>query len=100
DFAARHSRAEVVAHRAEHHQGPAGHVLGSVLPHPLDHRGGAAVADREALARFPGAEELASCRAIEDGVPEQVWIAGVIGRWPQNDPSPAHTLSDVIVRLA
>ena len=82
DFTARHPGAEVVAHRPEHHQGAAGHVLGGMLPHSFDHRRGTAVADGEALAGFPGAEELPPSRTVEDGVPEQMGIAGIVGGRP------------------
>ena len=37
-FTTSHAGAEVVSHRAKHHQGSPGHVLGAMLPRALDHR--------------------------------------------------------------
>src|ERR1700687_3924114 len=100
DFATRHPGAEVMSDGAEHDQGASGHVLGAMLPHALDHGRGAAVADREALARLSRAEELAAGCAIEDGVAQQVWLARIIGRRPHDDSAAPHPLPDVIIRLA
>src|SRR5262249_24937484 len=74
--------------------------LACVLADPLDHRRGARVAHREALARATGAEELTSGSAVENGVAEQHRIARVPLRRPDDDAAAAHALADVVVRLA
>ena len=51
---------EVAAGRAEDDDPAAGHVLAAVVAHALDDRGGAGVADAEALADPPAQEDLAA----------------------------------------
>ena len=64
--AAAHAGGEVEPGRAEHDHAAAGHVLAAVVAHALDHRDGARVADREALAGEP-AEEGAAARLRRRG---------------------------------
>ena len=91
---------EVVAERAEHDDGAAGHVLAGVVTDAFDDRGGAAVADAEPLPDPAGREQLAARRAVEDGVAGQHRVAGVVGGGAQDHPAAAHALRDVVLSLA
>src|SRR5215203_6800800 len=51
-----HAGAEVRAGRAKNHDSTAGHVLAAVVANAFDDRGGAAVANTEALAGATGGE--------------------------------------------
>ena len=52
----------------EHHHRAAGHVLAAVVAHALDHRVGAGVAHREALAGHAAEIRLAGDRAVQHDV--------------------------------
>ena len=60
----------------------------------------ARVPNGEALAGTACAEELAACRAVEHGVAEQDRITDIVGRRNDDDPPAAHSLADIVVRLA
>src|SRR5260221_219342 len=85
-----HPCADGAPRLAEEDDGAVGHVLARVVAGAFDHRDHARVADGEALARAPGAEELAAGGAIEGGVPDEDGIARVVGRRGDDDPAAAH----------
>ena len=94
-------RAEVPAHRAEDRDGAAGHVLAAVVAGALHHRGGAGVADAEALAHAAGHEQLAAGGAVEAGVAGKDGQVGrVVVRRADDHQAAAHALADVVVGLA
>src|SRR5439155_2044452 len=61
---------------------------------------GARVAHCEPLARGASAVELAAGGAVEDGVADEVRVAGRRRRRGDRDPAAAHRLADAVVRLA
>src|SRR5690606_34466119 len=98
-----HSRGEVAAGPAEHHDGASGHVLAAVIPDALDDSGRARVADGEALAREAPQEEFAAGGAVQGHVPDQDRLLGHEPRpfrWVGDDPSAGEALPDVVVRFA
>ena len=101
--AAAHAGTEVDAGVAQHDDAAAGHVLAAVVAHALDHRRGAAVAHREALAGHARSKQLAGSRAVEAGVADDDVAAGlVLGRLGREDDEPAtsHALTGVVVGIA
>ena len=101
--AAGHAGAEVATGRAEHDDPAAGHVLAAVVADALDHRGGAGVADAEALADDAAQEDLAAGGAVDDHVAgDDVLLGGerapAVGA---HDDAPAgEPLADVVVGVA
>ena len=69
--AAAHAGGEVAPGPAEHDDAAAGHVLAAVIADALDHHGGAAVADAEALAGHAADERFAAGRAVERDVADR-----------------------------
>src|SRR6476620_4467842 len=99
-LASGHPRSEVPTVRSEHDDGAARHVLAGMVADALDDRDRAGVPDGEALAGGAGAEEVAARRPVQHGVPDEARVAGVLGRWRDDDPPAGHRLADVVVRLA
>src|SRR3954462_11805105 len=98
-----HAGREVAAGRAEN-DGPAtGHVLTAVVADTLDDRGGAGVADAEALADDAADEHLAGGGAVQDDVAGDDLLLGGerrVGGRPYGDPATGQSLADVVVGVA
>ena len=77
--AARHAGAEVAAGVAEHDHATAGHVLAAVVADALDDRGGARVADAEALADDAAQEDLAAVAPYPITLPAMIWSSATNG---------------------
>ena len=99
-LAAAHAGTEVAPEVAQDDHCPGGHVLAGMLAGALDHGDGARVADGEALADAPGDEEPTAGRSVEQRVPGQNWMAGHVGRRPDDDRASVHALADVVVGRA
>lgn len=97
--AAGHAGREVEAHAAEHHDSTAGHVFAAVGPAALDDRGGARVADGEALAGPAGGEQTARRRAVQDRVADDgvVVRVGEVRRRFDDDDGAGQPLADIVV---
>src|SRR6187549_3281565 len=95
-----HAGTEVQPGLTEHDDGPVRHVLAAVVADTFDHGDGARVADGEALSGRTRAEELASGRAVERGVPDEARLARIVERRFDDDASAAHRLADVVVGLS
>src|SRR5256885_14621313 len=94
-----HPGAQVVTDGAEDYPRAAGHVLGGMLAHPFDHGRRSAVAHGESLPGFAGAEEFAAGRSVEDRVPQEVRLAGIILWRSHDNPAACHAFADVIIGL-
>ncbi len=101
--AAGHAGGEVAPGAAEHHHYAPGHVLAAVVADGLDHRGGAGVADGEALAGHAVEPGLASGGAVKDHVADQDVLlgreGGALGRVDDQPPA-GEALAGVIVGVA
>ena len=81
---AAHPGGEVAPGRAEDDDAAAGHVLAAVVADPLDHRVGAGVPHREALAGEAAEEGAPAGRPVEDGVADDHLLLGGAGRRSAN----------------
>ena len=100
---AAHAGGEVAPGLAQHDDGAARHVLAAVVADAFDDRGGAAVADREALTRHPAHEDLAAGRTVERDVTDDDVVLGLEGRFPgrtHRHESARQTLAEIVVRIA
>ena len=89
----------------QHDHPPAGHVLATVVADALDHRDGAGVAHREALADHAADERLAAGRPVQDHVPGDDLLLGdeagrTRQRGPHDQPAPRQALAEVVVGVA
>ena len=101
--AAGEAGAEIVADLAEHHDGAAGHVFAAIGAAAFDDRDRPRVADREPLARLPGREQLAGCRAVQQVLPMIVFSllrSSDDGGGRTTIVAPDKPLADVVVRVA
>ena len=73
--AARHAGGEVAPGLAQHHDHAAGHVFAAMVAAAFDHRDGAGVAHREALAGDALEIRLAGDRAVQHGVADDDVLA-------------------------
>ena len=82
----------------------AGHVLAAVVARALDHRDGAGVAHREALARDAAEVALARDRAVQHRVADHDRVLGrrpcSASRRPDDQLAARQTLADVVVGVA
>ena len=99
--AARHTRAHIDPDWAEDDHDPGGHVFASVLAHALDNSQGAAIADREALARLSRHMEFSTGCTIERGVTNQ-YIATLccFRAGTDGNCASAQALADVVIGFA
>ena len=101
--AARHARREIASSAAEHHHDAARHVFAAMVAGALDHRKGARVAHREALAGHAAEIALAFDGAVENSIADNDGLLGYDGRggWRTHDDAAARqTLADVVVGVA
>ncbi len=101
--AAAHAGGEVAAGGTEHDDEAVGHVFAAVVAHAFDHRGGAGVADGEALAGDAVEEDFAAGGAVENDVADQDAFfgqeAGGLGRIG-DDAAAGEALAEIVVGVA
>src|SRR5262249_31800896 len=98
-----HARGEIAPGAADDDYASAGHVLTPVIAHALNHREGAAIAHRKALARDASEICLAARRPVENDVADEDVLLGGEGGFPRrvHDQLAARkSLADVVVGVA
>ena len=89
---------------ADHHHDAAGHVFAAVVAGAFDHRDGAGIAHREALARDAAEIAFALDRAVQHGVADDDGFLGDelprLARRIDDDAPAREALADVVVGLA
>ena len=95
--------AKVLTHRAELHDGSAGHIFAPVRAAAFDHRVGAGIPHGKPLTGLPGSEELPRCRPVKHGIANN----GVLVRSkprrrhrPDDDSAAGEALANIVISIA